>query len=162
MDLSARIILQTGGYSTPCHRCKCPGNCKRSTTCSRQAEHYANYSMRNFGRVPPALFLLGADGPVIFIPENLADDDAKDDFATTVLKSKASVRPNSEPACDSHSPGTKTGDTDQLLPRTTYCLRPDGRWRPDLAAGGREAFKARVKECGPSPKEGYNPAAGRS
>jgi hypothetical protein len=53
-----------------------------------QAEHYANYSMRNFGRVPPALFLLGADGPVIFIPENLADDDAKDDFATTVLKVK--------------------------------------------------------------------------
>ena len=48
-----------------------------------QAEHYANYSMRNLGRVPPTLFLIGADGPVIFIPENLADDGAKDDFATT-------------------------------------------------------------------------------
>jgi hypothetical protein len=48
-----------------------------------QAEHYANYSMRNIGRVPPALFLLGADGPVMFLPENMADDSAKDDFATT-------------------------------------------------------------------------------
>ena len=29
-----------------------------------QAEHYATYSMRNMGRVPPTLFLIGADGPV--------------------------------------------------------------------------------------------------
>jgi len=48
-----------------------------------QAEHYANYSMRNMGRVPPTLFLIGADGPVMFIPQNMADDRAKDDFATT-------------------------------------------------------------------------------
>jgi hypothetical protein len=48
-----------------------------------QAEHYANHSMRNLGRVPPTLFLIGADGPVIFIPQNMADDGAKDDFATT-------------------------------------------------------------------------------
>ena len=48
-----------------------------------QAEHYANYSMRNLGRVPPTLFLIGADGPVLFIPENLADDRAKDNFAAT-------------------------------------------------------------------------------
>ena len=48
-----------------------------------QAEHYANHSMRNMGRVPPTLWLIGADGPVTFIPENLADDGAKDDFATT-------------------------------------------------------------------------------
>jgi len=47
-----------------------------------QAEHYANYSMRNLGRVPPTLFLIGADGPVLFIPECMADDRAKDDFAT--------------------------------------------------------------------------------
>jgi hypothetical protein len=47
-----------------------------------QAEHYTNYSMRNMGRVPPTLFLIGADGPAMFIPENLADDGAKDDFAT--------------------------------------------------------------------------------
>ena len=48
-----------------------------------QAEHYANYSMRNMGRVPPTLFLIGADGPLMFMPESLADDSAKDDFATT-------------------------------------------------------------------------------
>ena len=48
-----------------------------------QAEHYANYSMRNIGRVPPTLFLIGADSPVIFIPENMADERAKDDFAAT-------------------------------------------------------------------------------
>jgi len=48
-----------------------------------QAEHYANYSMRNIGRVPLTLFLIGADGPVLFIPESLADDRAKGDFAAT-------------------------------------------------------------------------------
>jgi hypothetical protein len=39
--------------------------------------------MRKMGRVPPTLFLIGADGPVMFIPQNMADDRAKDDFATT-------------------------------------------------------------------------------
>ena len=48
-----------------------------------QAENYANFSMHNMGRVPPTLFLIGADGPLIFIPQNMADDGAKDDFATT-------------------------------------------------------------------------------
>jgi len=47
------------------------------------AEHYADYSMRNIGRLPPTLFLIGKNGPFMFIPENLADDHAKDDFATT-------------------------------------------------------------------------------
>ena len=47
-----------------------------------QAEHYANYAMRNTGRLPPTLFLIGANGPLIFMPENLADEHAKDDFAT--------------------------------------------------------------------------------
>lgn len=47
-----------------------------------QAEHYANYSMRNMGRLPPTLFLIGPDGPMMFMPESLADDGAKDDFAT--------------------------------------------------------------------------------
>jgi hypothetical protein len=48
-----------------------------------QAEHYADHSMRNIGRVPPTLFLIGADGPAMFMAENLADTGAKDDFATT-------------------------------------------------------------------------------
>jgi hypothetical protein len=48
-----------------------------------QAEHYANYCMRNTGRVTPTLFLIGPDGPLMFVPESLADENAKDDFATT-------------------------------------------------------------------------------
>ena len=47
------------------------------------AEHYVGFAMRNMGRLPPTLFLIGADGPLMFIPDNLADDHAKDDFATT-------------------------------------------------------------------------------
>jgi hypothetical protein len=39
--------------------------------------------MRNIGRVPPTLFLIGADGPVLFTPEHMAGEGAKDDFATT-------------------------------------------------------------------------------
>lgn len=47
-----------------------------------RAEHYANFSMRNMGRMPPTLFLLGPDGPLMFMPESLEDGAAKDDFAT--------------------------------------------------------------------------------
>jgi hypothetical protein len=47
-----------------------------------QAEHYANYSMRNIGRLPPTLFMIGPDGLLMFMPESLADEGAKDDFAT--------------------------------------------------------------------------------
>jgi len=47
-----------------------------------QAEHYANYCMRGTGRVTPTLFLIGPDGPLMFVPESLANDGAKDDFAT--------------------------------------------------------------------------------
>jgi hypothetical protein len=47
-----------------------------------QAEHYANHSMRNIGRLPPTLFLVGADGPLMFMPESLADDSEKDNFAS--------------------------------------------------------------------------------
>jgi hypothetical protein len=47
-----------------------------------QAEHYADYSMRNIGHLPPTLFLIGPDGPLMFMPESLADTSAKDEFAT--------------------------------------------------------------------------------
>jgi hypothetical protein len=47
-----------------------------------RAEHYANFCMRGTGRVTPALFLIGPDGLLMFVPESLADDSAKDDFAT--------------------------------------------------------------------------------
>jgi hypothetical protein len=48
-----------------------------------QAEHYANHSMRNIGHLPPTLFLIGSKGPVMFMPESLADEGEKDDFANT-------------------------------------------------------------------------------
>lgn len=48
-----------------------------------RAEHYANHSMRNLGRLPPTLFLIGPDGPFMFVPESMEDDAAKDDFATS-------------------------------------------------------------------------------
>jgi len=47
-----------------------------------QAEHYANYSMRNIGRLPPTLFLIGPDGPLMFVQESLTHNNAKDEFAT--------------------------------------------------------------------------------
>ena len=39
--------------------------------------------MRNSGSMPPTLFLIGNDGPMMFLPEKLADTDDKDEFATT-------------------------------------------------------------------------------
>ena len=45
-------------------------------------EHYADYCMRNSGRITPALFLLGPDGQLMFCPESLANEHAKDTFAT--------------------------------------------------------------------------------
>ena len=47
-----------------------------------QAEHYAEYCMRNSGRMPPTLFFIGPDGPMMFMPQSVADAAAKDDFAT--------------------------------------------------------------------------------
>jgi len=47
-----------------------------------QAEHYANFSMRNLGRLPPTLFLIGSKGPLIFTPNSLGEEHDKDDFAT--------------------------------------------------------------------------------
>jgi len=48
-----------------------------------QAEHYAEFCMRNSGKMAPTLFLIGADGPLMFVPASLADANEKDDFATT-------------------------------------------------------------------------------
>lgn len=46
------------------------------------AEHYADHPMRNMGRMRPPLLLIGPAGPLMLTPESLADDSAKDDFAT--------------------------------------------------------------------------------
>ena len=43
--------------------------------------HYAEYWMRSAGKMPPTLFLIGAKGPVVFMPDSLANGREKDDFA---------------------------------------------------------------------------------
>jgi hypothetical protein len=48
-----------------------------------QAAHYAEFCMRNSGKMAPTLFLIGADGPLMFVPASLVDDDEKDAFANT-------------------------------------------------------------------------------
>ena len=48
-----------------------------------QAGHYAEFCMRNSGKMAPTLFLVGADGPLMFVPTSLADENEKDAFATT-------------------------------------------------------------------------------
>ena len=48
-----------------------------------QAGHYAEFCMRNSGKMAPTLFLIGADGPLMFVPASLADETEKDAFATT-------------------------------------------------------------------------------
>lgn len=45
------------------------------------AEHYAGFCMRNSGKMSPTLFLIGADGPLMFVPASLVDANEKDDFA---------------------------------------------------------------------------------
>ena len=47
-----------------------------------QAVHYATFCMRNSGKMAPTLFLIGADGPLMFATGSLADEDEKDAFAT--------------------------------------------------------------------------------
>jgi hypothetical protein len=39
--------------------------------------------MRNSGKMSPTLFLIGADGPMMFVPGSLTDENEKDAFATT-------------------------------------------------------------------------------
>jgi hypothetical protein len=48
-----------------------------------QAEHYAGFCMRNSGKMSPTLFLIGADGPLMFCPTSLLDETEKDAFAET-------------------------------------------------------------------------------
>lgn len=47
------------------------------------AEGYAEFAMKNIGRVPPTMLALTTDGLLHFLPENLADERAKNDFANT-------------------------------------------------------------------------------
>ncbi len=47
------------------------------------AEGYAEFSMRTLGRVPPSLLAVSPNGSFHFIPANLKDVRAKDNFANT-------------------------------------------------------------------------------
>lgn len=48
-----------------------------------RAEDYANFAMRKFGSMAPALFVATEKGELWFVPQNLRDDRAKNDFANT-------------------------------------------------------------------------------
>ena len=48
-----------------------------------QAEDYATWAMRKSGNVPPAMMGLSPRGPLMFVPSDLSDERAKDNFANT-------------------------------------------------------------------------------
>ena len=71
-----------------CFRCKLspvqqPRQLKTLDDLVAQAGHYAEFCMRNSGKMAPTLFLIGAEGPMMFVPTSLADENEKDAFATT-------------------------------------------------------------------------------
>src|ERR1035438_219358 len=47
-----------------------------------QAGHYAHFCMGRSGTMAPTLFLIGADGPLMFVPPSLENESEKDAFAT--------------------------------------------------------------------------------
>jgi len=48
-----------------------------------QAGHYADFCLRDFRSMPPTLFLVGEDGPMMFAQRKLVTADDKEDFADT-------------------------------------------------------------------------------
>ena len=50
-------------------------------TLAAYAEGYAEFAMKNLGRVPPTMLAVSPEGLLHFIPESLADERAKNDFA---------------------------------------------------------------------------------
>ena len=50
-------------------------------TLAAYAEGYAEFAMKNVGRVPPTMLAVSPDGLLHFIPESLEDERAKNDFA---------------------------------------------------------------------------------
>ena len=45
------------------------------------AEGYAEFAMKNVGRVPPTMLAVTTDGLLHYLPESMADERAKNDFA---------------------------------------------------------------------------------
>ena len=64
MDSSARKIFQKGDSCRTMPPVQLPRQLHTLHDLRAQSEHYANNSMRIYGRVPPPLFLIGADGPL--------------------------------------------------------------------------------------------------
>ena len=62
---------------------KPPAQLKTLDDLMAQAGHYAEFCFRNSGRMAPMLFLIGPDGPLMFTPESMADEQEKDNFANT-------------------------------------------------------------------------------
>jgi len=60
---------------------KAPPQLKTLADLMAQAGHYAEFCMRRSGTVSPTLFLIGTDGPMMFQPPTLANEQDKDDFA---------------------------------------------------------------------------------
>jgi hypothetical protein len=48
-----------------------------------RAEHFAEFAMRQFGRVPPTFLALCPSGLIFYLPESMGDERAKDSFANT-------------------------------------------------------------------------------
>jgi hypothetical protein len=58
-----------------------PAQLKTLADLMAQAGHYAEYCLRKSGSMPPTLFLLGDAGPMMFVPQTMADESDKDAFA---------------------------------------------------------------------------------
>ena len=50
-------------------------------TLAAYAEGYAEFAMKNIGRVAPTMLVVSPEGLLHFIPESLEDERAKNDFA---------------------------------------------------------------------------------
>jgi hypothetical protein len=62
---------------------KPPAQLKSLDDLMAQAGHYAEFCFRNSGRMAPTCFLLCADGPMMFMPETMINEQDKDNFANT-------------------------------------------------------------------------------
>lgn len=60
-----------------------PSQLKSLDDLMAQAGHYAEYCLRRSGTMAPTLFLIGDEGPMMFVPQTMADEQDKDNFANT-------------------------------------------------------------------------------
>jgi hypothetical protein len=60
---------------------KAPAQLKTLDDLMAQAAHYAEFCFRNSGQMAPTLFLIGSEGPMMLIPDTLANENDKDNFA---------------------------------------------------------------------------------